>query len=245
VHAAGNVWSDYFDYKQKVDADDTYGVKLLTSGQFTPKQFMRLSLGLQVAAVVLGLLLVARTGLPLLWIGLIGIALSLLYPTLKYHALGDVVIFCCYALLPSLGTTFVAAGAVIWHVIFIIVPIGLLTMSILHANNTRDIDTDRRAGIKTFAMKTGREMAGVIYQVEVILPYIMALSLAISPRHASAPAYILLTLLSLPLAWKNYKAMDRWDGTAEGIARLDEQSAQLQMIFSLLTIAGLLLATYL
>ena len=35
-HAAGNTWSDYFDYKHKVDARDTFGAKTLTDGMFTP-----------------------------------------------------------------------------------------------------------------------------------------------------------------------------------------------------------------
>ena len=29
-HAAGNTWSDYFDYKQGVDMKDTFGAKTLT-----------------------------------------------------------------------------------------------------------------------------------------------------------------------------------------------------------------------
>ena len=33
-HAAGNTWSDYFDFKKGVDRDDTYGAKSLTTGMF-------------------------------------------------------------------------------------------------------------------------------------------------------------------------------------------------------------------
>ena len=100
VHAAGNTWSDYFDYKHSVDRDDTYGAKNLTSGLFTPRQIWKLSVGLLIVAVVMGCVIVCLTGWPLLAIGVAGILLSLLYPPLKYHALGDVVILFCYALLP-------------------------------------------------------------------------------------------------------------------------------------------------
>ena len=34
VHAAGNLWSDFFDYRKKVDASDTYGVRLLVDDIF-------------------------------------------------------------------------------------------------------------------------------------------------------------------------------------------------------------------
>ena len=47
-HAAGNTWSDYFDYKKGVDREDTFGAKTLTDGMFTPKEIYRLSLGLLV-----------------------------------------------------------------------------------------------------------------------------------------------------------------------------------------------------
>ena len=98
--------------------------------------------------VVLGLVMVYLTGITLLWFGLAGIALSLLYPPLKYIALGDLVIMACYALLPMLGTTFICTGNIVTEVLWLAVPVGSITVAILHANNARDIETDRRAGIK-------------------------------------------------------------------------------------------------
>ena len=65
-HAAGNTWSDYFDYKQGVDMKDTFGAKTLTDKMFTPKEIYRLSLVLLLAALAGGLGLLWRTGFPLL-----------------------------------------------------------------------------------------------------------------------------------------------------------------------------------
>ena len=157
VHAAGNVWSDIADYRSGVDAKDTFGVQLLVNGDFTPQEFKRLSVTLNIIAVAGGLALVALTGLPLLYIGIAGIALSLLYPHLKYHALGDLVIILCYSVLPMTGTSFIVSGAIHWPALWLAVPVGLITVAILHANNVRDIETDSRAGISTFPMLTGRQ----------------------------------------------------------------------------------------
>ena len=66
-HAAGNTWSDYFDYKHKVDARDTFGAKTLTDGMFTPREIYRLSMALLAVALVAGIGLLWRTGLPLLY----------------------------------------------------------------------------------------------------------------------------------------------------------------------------------
>ena len=242
VHAAGNVWSDYFDYRRGVDRDDTYGVKLLTSGQFSPKQFMRLSLTLQVAAVAMGIVLVCLTGLPLLWIGLCGIALSLLYPPLKYMALGAVVIALCYSVLPMMGTSFIASGTIHWPVLWLAVPVGLITIAILHVNNTRDIETDQRAGIRTFSMLTGRSFAAHVYCFEVLFPYLWTLGLCIAGVEVW---WLMLSWLSLPLVVKNAKTMMSYkSGGIAAIARLDEGTAQLQMAFSLTLIVGLILTHF-
>ena len=165
VHAAGNVWSDYHDYKQGVDAPDTYGVRILTDKKFTPEEVLGLSISLQVVAVLMGLLMVYLTDITLLWFGMAGIALSLLYPPLKYAALGDLVIMACYALLPMLGTTFICTGNVVTEVLWLAVPVGSITVAILHANNARDIETDRRANIRTFALLTGRPFAINVYPI--------------------------------------------------------------------------------
>ena len=238
VHAAGNVWSDYHDYKKGVDAEDTYGVRILTDKQFTPKEVLALSVTLQILAVLMGLLMVWLTGITLLWFGLAGIALSLLYPPLKYAALGDLVIMACYALLPMLGTTFICSGEIVPEVLWLAVPVGSITVAILHANNTRDIETDGRAKIHTFAMLTGRRFAIGIYVFELILPYIWLIVTAfmglVSPR-------TVLTLITLPIALGNCKKMLSYrTGGIPAIANLDEATAKLQLAFSLVLAISLI-----
>ena len=111
-HLTGNTWSDYFDYRKKVDAEDTFGAKTMTTGMFQPEEIKKLAIGLLIVSVICGLGLFAVTGLPLLYIGIAGAALTLLYPILKYNALGDLDILLTFAFLPTLGTSYAATGAV-------------------------------------------------------------------------------------------------------------------------------------
>lgn len=239
VHAAGNVWSDYHDYRKGVDADDTYGVRILVDKQFTPHEVFMLSVCLQVLAVAMGLLMVWLTGITLLWFGLAGIALSLLYPPLKYMALGDVVIMACYALLPMLGTTFICTGNIVPEVLWLAVPVGSITVAILHANNTRDIETDGRAKIHTFAMLTGRRFAIGMYVFELVLPYLWLLATAIS---GYVSPWTLLTLITSPIALGNCRKMlSYYTGGIKAIALLDEATAKLQLAFSLTLVVGLII----
>lgn len=237
VHAAGNVWSDYFDYRKGVDATDTYGVRILTDKQFTPKEVLCLSISLQVLAVAMGLLMVYLTGITLLWFGLAGIALSLLYPPLKYAALGDLVIMACYALLPMLGTTFICTGEIVPEVLWLAVPVGSITVAILHANNTRDIETDNRAKIHTFALLTGRKVAIRTYLFELILPYCWLLVVSFQ---GNVSLWTLVTFITLPIALGNCKKMLSYKTEGlQAIAALDEATAKLQLAFSLTLAIGL------
>ena len=248
VHAAGNVWSDIADYRSGVDADDTFGVRQLVDGHFTVGEFRRLSLTLNTIAIAGGLALVALLGqtcglacaCTLLVIGMAGILLSLLYPRLKYNALGDVVIALCYAVLPMTGTSLIVSGSVHWAVLWLAVPVGLITVAILHANNVRDIETDSRAGISTFAMLTGRSFGAKLYAFEVLFPFFWLFGLM---AFRIEPWWLLTAFAALPMALKNARTMlDYEQGGPESYARLDERTAQLQLLFSALLIVGLVIS---
>lgn len=235
-HLTGNVWSDYFDYKHKVDADDTYGVKTLTSKMFQPSEIMGLAIGLLIASVACGIGIFLCTGMPILWIGLAGALCMLLYPVLKFNALGDLDILLTFAFLPTLGTSYAATGVIDWNVLIIALPVGLITDGILHSNNTRDQLTDKRAGIKTLAMKMGTKAAIRLYAFEMIFPYVW---IGVLSAAGVLPLNTIIIFLTIPIALACARTMKlcKFEG-AKPIADLDVRTANLQMLFSvLLTIA--------
>lgn len=241
-HAAGNTWSDYFDFKKKVDADDTFGAKTLTTGMFEPKEIYRLSVALTVVAVAGGLALMALTGLPLLWIGLGGLVCTLLYPMLKYNALGDLVILLAYAFLPTLGTSFVAAGGIVPSVLIVALPLGLITDGILHSNNTRDMKTDSRAGIRTMAMSLGVKSSAVLYGFEMIFPFIWV---GVCSICGFMPLATIIIFMTLPVAIGCAKTMmNSVEGGVHMIADLDVRTANLQLMFSLLLTVSFVIARF-
>ena len=241
-HCTGNVWSDYFDFKKKVDAEDTFGAKTLTTGMFKPEEIRNLALGLLVVSLICGLGLLAVTGLPLLWIGLAGVACTLLYPVLKFNALGDFDIVMAFAFLPTLGTSYVATGAIDWNVLFVALPVGLITDAILHCNNTRDMLTDKRAGITTMAMGLGYGWSVMHYVFEMVFPYIWVAALAIT---GLLPLHTLVVFLTIVVAFGNAKTMikSRKEGV-ELIHDLDVRTANLQLLFSVLFTAALVAAKF-
>lgn len=241
-HLTGNVVSDWFDYRKKVDAEDTFGAKSMTTGMFEPKEIKRLAIGLLIVSVACGLGLFAVTGLPLLYIGIAGTVLTLLYPFLKYNALGDLDILLTFAFLPTLGTSFAVTGAIDWSVLWIAVPVGLITDGILHSNNARDVITDKRAGITTMAMGIGSKASAWLYGFEVIFPYIWV---GICSIVGIMPLATIIIFLTLPVAIACAQTMKHSLTAGAGIiADLDMKTANLQMWFSLLLTAALIVGRF-
>lgn len=237
--AAGNTWSDWHDFRRGVDADDTFGSKILTGGLFQPHEIIRLAIGLLTVATLSGLSIVLMAGIEVLWVGLAGFLLTILYPTLKFHALGDLDILLTYGLLAIVGTSWAVSGAFYWDTLWLVLPIGLITVAILHANNARDIRTDARAKIRTFAMAMGRKWSVAAYTLEVLLPFVL---LAVAVTLKAVPAGALAAFIALPVAWKNARTMARLNRDGEAaIAALDEATSKLQLIFSALLSAAFLL----
>lgn len=231
-HAAGNTWSDYHDFKSGVDNSETAGGVAITSGQFEPGEIRGLSMALLVVAVVSGISIVICTGLPVLYLGLAGFFLTLLYPFLKYRALGDVDIFLTYSLLPILGTSFVSTGEIHYGALWLSVPIGLITVAILHINNLRDMEYDKKAGISTFAMRIGAKWAVAIYGIELLLPFVWIVACALC---GVFPWWSVLALIAVAPAAANVKKSMRYEeGGMSAVIGLDEQTAKLQLLFGML-----------
>ncbi|MBR4988592.1 MAG: prenyltransferase [Bacteroidaceae bacterium] len=230
-HAAGNTWSDYFDFKKGVDREDTVGGTSITSGEFQACEIKKLATWLLVVAVASGLALAYCTGLPTLYFGLAGCVLTLLYPMLKYHALGDLDIFLTYSVLPILGTSYVATGSIVAKSLWLVLPIGLITVGILHINNARDIEHDKRAGIKTFAMLMGKRASVYIYLAELIIPFLCIVA-GILCR--AMPAGAVAVLITLKPAIDNCRAMLKLPTEGmKAVTGVDENTAKLQLAFSM------------
>ena len=231
-HAAGNTWSDYHDYQHGVDSSDTYGAKTLTSGFFQPKEIYYLSIGILIIALAGGVGLMLMTDFGLIWFGLGGILCTLLYPYLKYRALGDAVIGLAYAWLPMWGTSYVTIDQVDMRVSLLAIPVGMITIAILHANNTRDAQTDDSAHIVTLAMKLGHSKATLLYQFWILFPFVYIAGCSMAGLF---PWWTLLTMVALPLAWKNAHRIRHCSAQdISDIANLDEDTAKLQLVFGLL-----------
>ena len=237
-HASGNMLSDIRDYEKGIDKGLDF--MPLVNGSFTTKEYKRLSITLFAVGLAIGFYILSRCGWPLLYAAVYGAFFTLTYATFKYFALGDLVIFLSYAIIPILGTTYATLSEYYMPALVLALPIGLITVAILHVNNTRDIDSDRAAGIRTLAMLIGRNASLKLYAFEVLFPFILIIATVVC---GWLPWHSLIALLAAPKAWKNARTvLSAKKKGVEVLAPIDAETAQLQLIFSLLLTISLFVA---
>ena len=239
-HASGNMLSDVRDYKKGVDKGLDY--MPLVNGSFKPQEYVRFSLILFAIGLCIGFYIMSRCGWPLLFSAVYGAFFTLTYATFKYFALGDLVILLSYAIIPIMGTTYATISEYYAPALVLALPIGLITVGILHVNNTRDIESDRAAGIRTLAMLIGRNASLKLYAFEVLFPFLLIVATVCC---GWLPWYSLIVLLAAPKAWQNARiVMSAKKKGAEVLAPIDAATAQLQLIFSLLLAVSLFAAAF-
>lgn len=243
LHAAGNLWSDVFDFRTGVDAKDTEGVRVLAHGCFTIGEYLTLAAFLGALGVAGAVWLALRTDLELLWATAVGVAAAVFYPPLKYHAWGDAVIFFAYTLTPMFAMSRIVTGEWSAEALPALLPTGILTVAILHANNLRDIPTDRRAGIRTLASVLGESKSVALLKFEYVVPFLVVLG-AMGTGHL--PIFAFLPFLAVGAMMPLWRDVSSFSGRGvAAIARLDEGTAKAQLVFSVLMTAGLFLAAWL
>lgn len=243
IQVGTNLSNDYSDARRGADAEDRLGpVRVTAGGLVPPRQVLvatYVSFGL---AVLFGIYLIAVAGWELLLVGAASILAGVAYTggprPYGYEGLGELFVFLFFGIVAVAGSYFVQVQTLSWEAFALAVPVGLLAAGILVVNNIRDIDSDRRAGKRTMAVKLGRERTRVMFAAIVYLAYLLA---PVTWVFGPTTAWVLLPWLTLPLAASLIRVVrGRTDGPSLNGALA--QSGMLQLSFCLLLSAGLLLS---
>jgi 1,4-dihydroxy-2-naphthoate octaprenyltransferase len=241
IQVGTNLANDYSDARRGADAEDRLGPVRVTAGGLMPPR--RVLVGTWVAfgiAFAAGLYLVAVAGWELLLVGAASIAAGVLYTggprPYGYEGLGEVFVFLFFGVVAVVGSHFVQIEELRWEAFALSVPVGLLAAAILVVNNVRDVDTDRRAGKRTLAVKLGRERARRLYAAMVGLAFAAPVAIWAA---GGLDAWILLALAAAPLAPPLVRTVStRTDGASLNAALAG--TGRLLAAFSLLLATGVL-----
>lgn len=169
IHSAANVLNDYFDARNGSDENNTQrvfpftgGSRFIQNGVLTLNQVFRLGVGLMVAGIILGLVMVVLQGPLILGIGLLGVMMAVFYsapPCLACKGLGDIVIATCFGILPVIGTVYIQSGEILPTALWLGLIIGCYVAAILWINSIPDIEADRMSGKLTLPVRLGEKLA--------------------------------------------------------------------------------------
>jgi len=181
---------------------------------------------------------VIGTLLLLAGIGLFSVLTGFFYTAgpfaLAYVGLGEVAVFIFMGPVMVVGSYYLQARAVTLPVVLASLPIGFLVAAILHANNLRDLETDRQFGKRTLATILGRQGARTEYYILIGGTYI---SLLLIVLFGFAPWWTLISLLTLPMAIRLMRiaGSETEPRALQPVLRL---TGKLHMRFGLLLVAG-------
>ena len=105
--------------------------------------------------------------------------------------------FLFFGVVAVAGSYYVQVQHLPWQAFACAVPVGLLASAILVVNNVRDIDTDRRAGKRTLAVRLGRERTRTLYTAMLAVAFVAA---PLPWALGSMSAWLLLPWAAAPLA---------------------------------------------
>jgi len=207
--AAANVLNDYFDHLNQTDILNTDpltpfagGSRMIQNGILTAEQTFHYGMVLLSLAILLGIFLIVERGLPLLWIGLIGVLSVYFYsapPLLHSVGLGEITIGLNYGILAVAGSYFVQTQDYSATAFFASLPMAGFAAAILYINQFPDFEPDRSAGKRNWVVRLGRERAKTYYNY-LILGSFSLLLLGIALQYL--PIWTGLSFIILPLGLK-------------------------------------------
>lgn len=249
IHAATNLANDYFDYLSGCDTANptptpfSGGSRVLPEGLIPPKKILYASLAAFALGGLIGLYLNYLSGKNVVLIlGIIGVFLAFFYTAkplrIGYTGFGELAVGVGFGPLMVMGAYYVQAQTLPFKVFLISIPTGILIALVLYINEFPDYAGDKTVGKNNLVVILGKKRAVILYHILLLMTYLVIVSLVLSKI---APAFCLVTLLSLPLALRAFRtAKNNFDKVYE-LLPANASTIGLHSLIGILFCAGFLL----
>ncbi|MDH3614442.1 MAG: prenyltransferase [Gammaproteobacteria bacterium] len=174
VHAASNVLNDVGDDSGGTDKqnDDriypyTGGSRFIQTGIMSATKMARLGISLLAMAAIAGLGLIALKGPMVLYLGLAGVALGILYSLgparLASLGIGETAVAIGFGVIPVAGAAWLQGAALDTQLLLFSLPVSAWVAAILLINEVPDIGADGATGKRTLPVRLGLDGTAVVY----------------------------------------------------------------------------------
>ncbi len=213
LHIGTNTANDYFDHTSGTDeANYNYmvpfsgGSRSIQMGLITAKGMLTVAIVSFALSAVVGIPLIQKAGMPVLWLGLIGFLSGLFYtaPPFRFASrkgLGELLIGINFGPLMVAGSTLVQTGQLLPEAFLAGIPIGFLVAAIVYVNEFPDHDGDKATGKDTLIVVFGPEKARIGYVLLVAGAFISIVVMALNGT------FPMLTLIALVASYFGVRAI--------------------------------------
>ena len=242
IHGGTNLQNDVGDFRRGADLIGRVGPPRVTTQGWLPASQVQATASLSFAlAFVPGAYVAAHGGWPIVAIGVVSVAAGAIYTAgprpVAYSGWGEAFVIVFFGFVAVGGTYYLNARSVASSALLAGAALGALAAAVLVLNNLRDIDSDRRAGKHTLAVRLGLRFTVREYAVLIHIPFLLCALMATQQRHA----WLLAPLVLLPWAVHLTLRVQRAPAGA-GLNRVLAATAKLGLAFALLLSLGAELA---
>lgn len=275
VHLAANVIDDFIDYKfliKKVDYNKEEYLKIsqktkcryIISGALSEKDVLLLILTYLSIACFIGLVLLAKCGIGVLYYMIAGGIISAIYPLLSRICLSEIAIAIVFGPVFFGGVHYVMCENYSPEVFILSIPSAIMTVILLYIHTVMDFEFDLNEGKKTVSNRFNSQLESlIILKILLCCAYISTVFLCIFDI---LDWQVFLVCLTIPLAVDLYNSLylfscnpeevplKKWyHFPMENYEKLKEhcelsfmmrmyQSRNLMIYFSLLLVLGIILS---
>ena len=207
LHIGTNTSNDYFDHMSGTDAlNYNYSNKGLNGGSrsiqmglISPKGILIVAIVTFSLSAIIGVPLIMKSGLPILWLGLVGFFSGLFYtaPPFRFSSrkgMGELLIGLNFGPLMVAGSALVQTGQLLPEAFLAGIPIGFLIAAVVYMNEFPDYDSDKATGKNTLIVVLGPEKARAGYVALVASAFASIIVLVLN---GTVPILSLIALLAV------------------------------------------------
>ena len=243
IQSATNMFNEYFDYKRGLDSKESVGIAgAIVRNGMSPRQVLIIAVVFYVIAALIGLYITFQSSIIILIIGLIGMAVGYFYTggpfPISWTPFGEIFAGLFMGTILIVLTFYIHLGEINSFIILLSLPVAITIGLLNMANNIRDRVKDKRSGRRTYVILVGKNTAILTAAVTLFIGYVIILY--IGTIHENSSVFLLLPLLSIPIAVETIKLLQRGNKPIELIPAMASMG-KLNTVLGLLLTIGLLL----
>lgn len=244
IEIGKNAINEYVDYKSGVDrfvspeerTPFSGGKKTIVDGKLSLKETKIIAIVTMLAGSFVGLYIVLVHEPQILWVGLAGVILAVIYSLppfkLAYRGFGEIAVGLTFGPLLVIGTCLVQIHIITIPIVLISLPFGFLIANVLWINQYPDYRADKKGNKLNWVVRLGLKKSNIVYALLFTANYIALILILVIFKN---PVW-LLPFISLPLAVQAVNIAKKYYNDIPTLINANKKTVQVYQLTGMLVI---------